>query len=129
MNIANVPKIYDIAYQGTAGGALAEMWNKEALMNSLRIWMASFAGETMHDPSRGGYLMQFLMKPMIEVDIEHMKDTIRVGLTTDFKPNIQVNYIQVIPNYKERYWQIVVSVFSPDLKESIEMNEKLKSAQ
>jgi hypothetical protein len=127
MNIAEVPKIYDILYTGETSGALAESWNRDAFINSLKIWLASFSGESMHAPSRGGYLTQFLMKPMSEANLEHMKDTIRVGLTNDFTPKVKVSYVQVIPHYKERFWEVNVSVYSPDLKQQIDMSEQLRS--
>jgi hypothetical protein len=129
MNIVEVPKIYDIVYSGVSNGQLSEVWNKEAFINSLKMWMASFAGEVIHDPAKGGYLVQFLMKPMQQVDIDHMRDTIRVGLINDFVPRVNVNMIRVVPHYQERYWEIVVSVFSPDLNDNIDLTERIRSLQ
>ena len=127
MTIANAPKIFDILYSGGPEGALTETWNKDAFINSLKIWLASFSGEVMHNPTRGGYLTQFLMKPMNEINLEHMRDTIRVGLLNDFTPKVEVSYVQIIPHFKERYWEINVSVYSPDLKQQIDLSEQLRS--
>lgn len=128
MNVSNIPKIYDIIYSGTnANKELTEVWNREAFMNSLRIWLASFSGEVIHNPGRGGFLVQFLMKPMTQVNNDIMSEAIRVGLINDFTPRVTVNYVQVVPNYEKRYWEINVSVYSPDLKENLTLSEKIKS--
>lgn len=118
---------FDIGYKGINDlGDLIELQNEEAFINSLRLWMASFSGERMFQPQKGGYLMQLLCKPMKDIVPSQVDAAIRMGLSIDFSPSVNVNYITVIPDYEKRFWNITVSVYVPDFKKNIELNDKIK---
>lgn len=107
-------------------GSLRVLSGVEALENSIRLWVASFRGEVIRKPERGGYIVQWLMKPMNEETRRRIKEAIQDGLFEDFQPKIQITRLDVIPNYELGYWQIELQGYSPALKEAFSLSEKLR---
>lgn len=121
-------QIFDIAYNGVNTlDQLQETWDKDALINALTLWMASFTDERVHGARRGGAITRHLAKPMTQTDALTIDFSIRTGLDTDFLPKLQVVDLKVTPVYDQRYWNIQLTVYSPDLKTNLSVNQKLKN--
>ncbi|KKM77100.1 hypothetical protein LCGC14_1373480, partial [marine sediment metagenome] len=125
----DLPLIYDISYKGTIGlsGEVEQLWGVDALNNAVRMWLASFSGEIVRQPGKGGYLMKWLMKPMNELSIDRIRMGIRNGLNQDFTPFLEILSLEVVPNYEHRYWIIILSVYSNDLKIRTDISVNIKN--
>jgi hypothetical protein len=125
----NIPLVYDISYDGLieTTGELKQVWGLNALNNAIKMWLASFSGEILRQPTKGGYLMNWLMKPMSEDNAERIKMGIRDGINQDFIPFVEILNLEVTPNYEYRYWHIVLTVYSDDLKMRTEISENIKN--
>lgn len=123
------PLIFDYDYLGstTTNGELKHIWEKEALTQSIKLWIASFKGDSIRNPRRGGYVTQWLMKPMGEVDEDVVEMSIRDGLFQDFKPYLEVLNLSVTPNRENRQWEIYMEVYSPTLKLKTQVSERIKA--
>ena len=125
----NTKVIYDVDFQGriTADGALTEFWEKDALNASLKLWIASSAGDIVRNPDRGDYLSQFLMKPMSEVDVGLLVKAVQDGISQDFEPNLEIVALQVSPDYERRTWKFYMEVYAPLLKIRTIVDEQIKA--
>jgi len=107
-------------------GSLRIVTGTEALVNSLRMWIASFRGELIRRPARGGYIVQWLMKPMSEEVGIRIREAIQEGLFEDFEPRITITKVRVIPDYENQFWNIELEGYSSLLKETFSLSEKLR---
>lgn len=98
----------------------------EAVENALRLWLVSFKGDTIRRPDAGGYVTQWIFKPMDEDTAFDIKTAIRVGLEREFSPNIVVHKITVIPDYVNMSWTVEISGWVPVLQEEIYVIENLR---
>lgn len=128
--ITDYPIVYDLNMEGSIDkkGHVREMWNAEALTNSIKMWISSFRGDIMRGPDRGGYISEILMRPMDETDTDDFEQIIRNGFNEDFRPYLRVYNIEIVPNYERRYWSIRLQVYSPDLKVYAEVDERIKAS-
>lgn len=120
---------FDVSIFGelTQDGSLVEYTGVEALQNALTMWITSFRRELLRKPAKGGYIMNWIMKPMSEQNAQNIKDAIVDGLEEDFTPRIIVRKIDVIPVYSQDYWDISIEIYSPDLQENFTTNVQLNS--
>jgi hypothetical protein len=121
--------VFDYDYLGLTNsqGEIRTLWQEEALSQSIKLWIASFKGDAIRNPRRGGYVTRWLMKPMNTVDVDEIDMVIRNGIYEDFNPYLQILNLEIKPNYSQRYWEISLTVYSPDLKVSTEVTEKIKA--
>ena len=126
---AEVNVIYDHYYFGGANsrGEIKQVWGKEALDNTLKMWLASLSGEIIRSPERAGYLRYWLTKPMTEVQVDDLYMTIRDGFSHDFVPHMKIIDLSITPNLEKRRWNIYLKVYSPDLKIMTEISEEIKA--
>ncbi len=123
------PYVFDYDYLGRIerNGSIRTLWGEEALKQSIKLWIASFKGDLIRQPNKGGYVSRWLMKPMGEADVDEIDMVIRNGIYSDFKPYLQVRNLQITPNYEQRYWKIYLEVYSPELKVSTTVSERVKA--
>lgn len=123
------PHLFDLDYQGNidAQGQLKYVWGKEALSQSIKLWIASLKGEVIRSPNRGGYIASWIGKPMKSVDVDDIEMTIQDGLYRDFRPYIQIQSLTITPNYEKRHWHIEMVVYSTDLRVQVTIDEKIKA--
>lgn len=117
---------FDSTAEIEPNGSLRLLTGNQVLENSLRMWIASFRGEIIRNPEKGGYIVQWLMKPMSEETGIRIKEAIQDGLFEDFDPKVVIQKLDVIPNYEQGYWQIELRGYAPSLKESFSLSEKLR---
>jgi len=132
MDIANsteVPIIYDLNLTGGADpyGHIKDAWGADALNNAIKMWIASYRGEAIRNPNSGGYITQWLMKPMNEANIPSITMSIKDGIEQDFSPSLTINAVTVTPNYVQRYWKIYLDVYSSDLKIRTQVSANIKN--
>ena len=129
MPVSESPLIYDYDLSGRVGigGDIIQVWEDEALINSLKMWIVSRRGDIIREPGRGGYLIDWLLKPMNEISAEDVEMAIRDGIDQDFDPFLKILYLSVTPNKDQRYWNIYMEVYSPDLHLRATLDEKIKA--
>lgn len=101
-----------------SNGVLAAYTNKEALQNSIKLWITSFSNDALRNPNRGGYVTQQLYKPMTESSQQSITDALIDGFNTDYTPYVKVLNLDVVPNYQEKTWEISVAVYSDLIKDT-----------
>lgn len=109
-----------------ANGNLRLLVGSEAVENALRMWMTCFRGEMIRRPDIGGYVVQWLMKPLSEDVGIRIKEAIEDGLYEDFQPRVQITSLVVTPNYEKEYWKIELEGYCPAVKEEFSLSEKLR---
>lgn len=121
--------IFDHDLEGTIlpNGTIKQLWEKDALTNSLKMWITSRRGDVVREPERGGYLYSWLTKPLREEEIDNIEMAIRNGIEQDFQPFLRIIALQVTPNYEGRYWEIYLETYSPYLALRSTVNEKIKA--
>jgi hypothetical protein len=108
-------------------GIIKSVWDIEAIKNSIIMWLGSFRGEYLDNPTAGGYLTQHLMKPMTESRTQSIRLSLFQGFEQDFSPSLRVNKIDVIPNFSDRFYEIIVEGFSPAVAASFSVGEKFRN--
>lgn len=119
-------KDYSIDADLTSTGALKVLEGRDAITNALKLWISSFRGEVMRDPSKGGYVTRWLMKPISETTAIAIKRAILDGFNDEFYPVLIPSVIEVIPNYEREYWEIHIEAYSPEFRENINMIENIR---
>ena len=100
--------------------------DREAIENALRMWLVSFKGERTRNPDAGGYVTQWLFKPMNEDTAFDIKTAIRVGIEREFVPNVEIYSVTVDPDYVNESWYIEVYGFITVLQEELHVIENLR---
>jgi hypothetical protein len=119
-------KDYSIDADLTSTGALKVLEGRDAITNALKLWISSFRGEVMRDPSKGGYITRWLMKPISETTAVAIKRAILDGLNDEFYPILIPSIVDIIPNYEREYWEIHIEAYSPEFRENINMIENIR---
>lgn len=121
--------IYDLSYIGgfDSQGRLNELWNREAISNSFRMWISSAQGEIVRRPTRGGNIFPLLMKPMDENQTELIQAELFTALQNDFQPYVQIQSLVVTPNYEKKYWLIEATFWCVQYKTMVDVSEKVKN--
>jgi hypothetical protein len=119
-------KDYSIDADLTSTGALKVLEGRDAVTNALKLWISSFRGEVMRDPSKGGYITRWLMKPISETTAVAIKRAILDGLNDEFYPILIPSIVDIIPNYEREYWEIHIEAYSPEFRENINMIENIR---
>lgn len=119
-------KDYSIDADLTSTGALKVLEGRDAVTNALKLWISSFRGEVMRDPSKGGYITRWLMKPISETTAVAIKRAILDGLNDEFYPILIPSIVDIIPNYEREYWEIHIEAYSPEFRENINMVENIR---
>ena len=107
-------------------GSLRLLTGHEAVENALRLWIASFRGELIRNPDRGGYIVQWLAKPMSEEVGLRIKEAIEDGLFEDFEPRVSIQRLTVTPYYEQSFWKIELEGYVPAIREQFKLSEKLR---
>jgi len=98
-----------------------------ALNNALKLWFGSLRGERLYHPNKGGVILPYLLKPMSEAVAGKMMEGIREGLLYDFEPSIKVRKCEVVPDYENKWYEILVIGFCPALNSDVYYNDTINS--
>lgn len=125
----NFPIIQDHSYLGELDerGGINQVWGKDALDNAILMWLASFQGDILRRPTKGGYVRPLIDKPLSDDNATILEMRIRDGFSKDFRPYLDIMELEITPNYEERVWDIYMVIKSNDLKMITEVSEKIKA--
>jgi len=100
-------------------GAIQVLRDQMALENAINLWISSFQGERLYQPTVGGVVIDNLLKPMSNDRANEIRSEIMDGLAYQFKPSVKVSECIVFPDYeRDTYW-ISVKGYCPSLQVSI----------
>ena len=99
-----------------------EVYDMDAVINALKAWVASYPGDYVDEPYRGGKVMPLLMKPMKQVDAQDIRSSIQSHLTEEFQPTPQIRQFNVEPDYERRLWRFDMTVFFPSITKIAKVN-------
>jgi phage baseplate assembly protein W len=114
-------------FGGFAFGSMKYLSSTSALKNSIMMWLSSFKGDYIGQPSRGGILTSLLSKPMRDDMIPVIRQAIQDGIQFDYQgPELQILKIDVQADYQTRRWVIYLEVYAPSLKMQTVVNESVR---
>lgn len=110
---------YDHTGISNQQGNIPVLKDQDALSNAIKLWLCSFRGERLYRPTKGGFVVGSLMKPMSEDRANDIEKAIRTGLRTDFQPSVEVTKCTVVPDYESNCYYIHVEGRCPAFKSSV----------
>jgi hypothetical protein len=120
--------IHDYYFKGGIDlqGKIAETWQEEALKNAIRMWIASYQGDFIGQPYRGGQVMKHLLRPMSQVNIKRFNAAMRKDFNDEFSGVAEIEQLVITPYYSERKWKIDMAVSSYPLKLKTEIQDYIR---
>lgn len=107
-------------------GDLRLLQDYEAIQNSLRLWLYSLRGERIRRPTWGGYVTRWLFKPMSSNTADNIQYAILTGLKEEFSPALQIQEVNVTPDYEDKSWTIEVKAIVVRSQEEIHVIENIR---
>lgn len=120
-------KDYSLDADTGVGGVLTVLSDRAAVENALRQWIGSFRGEILRNPRKGGYVIQWLMKPINDYSAQMIRESISEGLNEDFTPYINITKLEVTGYPEDGYWEINLEGYCPVIESSIGIVENIKT--
>jgi hypothetical protein len=122
-------QVYDIDLLGTITpqGQIKELFDKEAIENSIVVWLTSYNTDVIRSPGKGGYLVYFLSKQMSDSVADDIRDSIIDGLNQDFNIYVQLKSLTVAPDYEQKIWQIDLEAYVPDIQDFVSVSASIKN--
>lgn len=108
-------------------GEINQVWGSDAINNALLLWISSFKGDIIRDPLVGGIFTNLITKPMNQTNIINTERNALKALNNEFTPALQDIKISMTPNTEKRYWEISISAWSPDIKDSVYVSTRIKN--
>ena len=120
---------YDVDILGEVDGQgqIKELHGKEAVENSIIMWLTSFSTDTLRNPTSGGYLVNHLYKPMSESNQESIYDAIIDGFNQDYELAVQLITLSVVPDYENKLWLIDIYAYIPQIKDTVSVSTTIKN--
>ena len=89
-------------------GQIKEYTNEDALKNALTLWLTSKRNDFLMDPEEGGVLDETYFKTLSDSTIEKLSFSIKNSIIKYFVPEIRLDFLDVIPDYKNKTVQIEI---------------------
>jgi len=122
-------EIYDTDLQGRvdSSGIIYQYYGKEAVQNSIILWLTSFKEDIIRNSGHGGYLTQYLYKPMSPQNRTNIIESLVDGFNNDYVPSAQLNSIKVTPDYENNQWIIDLNVYISVIKEIVSVSTTINN--
>lgn len=108
-------------------GNIPVLSDLDALNNAIKLWLASFRGERLFYPNKGGPIIGYLLKPMSEETANDMRIAIREGLKNDFIPSVKVSKCEVECDYANNQYIINIVGYCPSLNLGVKYSDSINS--
>lgn len=120
--------IFDYSYKGGLDpqGRITQLWQEDALKNSIRLWIGSFEGDLIGQPYRGGKVMRYLLKPMSQVNLKQFSGALKKSFNDEFGGFAKIESLNITPQFNERRWEVSMVVSSYSLKLRTEIIDYIK---
>jgi len=126
---SNYTQYVDTDILGTVdnAGLITQYVDKEAVQNSITMWLTSFHSDILRNPNRGGYVVQHLYKPMTESTKTAIRNAIVDGFEQDYYPTAILKNIEIISDYSNKTWIINLKVYVSIIKDVVDVEAILKN--
>lgn len=106
----------DINYLGVDKNDSVIVTNETCLLQKMKIWLQSDINDYHRNPKLGGIIIQNARKMKLTQDNANaLREIIRTEAELLFS-DISIYDISVVPNIKQRRWEIKISVIDPRTK-------------
>ena len=121
--------VYDLDILGSldSNGQVKELYDKEAIENSIIVWITSYNTDILRNPGRGGYLTSYLSKPMSDTVQALMREALIDGFNQDYNLVLQLKQLIITPDYENKTWNIFVEAYIPDIKDTVQASTTLNN--
>mgnify|MGYP006424737643 CR=1 FL=1 len=109
------------------GGKVRTLGSREAVEQALKLWVVSIRGEILRRPTKGGYITQWLYKPLSSDTAGRIQDSIRNGLRDDFPVKVRIKNIRVTPQYERSTYRVQLSIQVPIIQDIAEVDVDIRS--
>ena len=92
---------------------------KDAITNALELWLSSSKGEYLKNPAEGGIVDTAIFKVMRHSSLEMIAFKIQNSFTLFWGGILELNKINVSPNYQDRYLEITLETTIIESEEDI----------
>jgi hypothetical protein len=96
----------DLYGRDNANGSPIVYYGVDAIKNALNQWINSKRGDYLMSPAEGGALDVFQFKALTADNIFKLRLQLLTALTNQFAPAINIDSIEVTPDYENRMTQI-----------------------
>jgi hypothetical protein len=117
----------DMTGELDSNGLIMRYFDKDAVRNSITMWLTSFPYDILRQPNRGGYITKLLYKPMTENTKDSLKHALVDGFKQDYTPMAELVSLSVTPDYENKTWQINLSVYVNIVKDQVDVEATLKN--
>lgn len=116
-----IESIYDIDILGTIDnqGNIKELYNKEAVENSILVWLTSYNTDVIRNPGSGGYLTSYLSKPMSPENQQYIYQSLIDGFNQDYNLQVKILAIKINPDYVNKTWAIYIEAYVTEIKDTV----------
>jgi phage baseplate assembly protein W len=117
-----MPTFHDLDIYGrdNSNGSPIVYYGADAIKNALTQWINSKRGDYLMNPNAGGALDIFLFKSLSEDRLFTLKAQLLSLLTNQFAPAIEINSIEITPDYTIR--AVVIDIYYYIPKEGLSDN-------
>jgi hypothetical protein len=106
----------DISYNGLTEDDSVTISNEKCLLQKMKIWLQSDINDYHRNPEMGGIIIDNARKMRLTSDnAKSLENLIRTEAQIHFG-DISIYELSVIPNTRQRRWEIKISVFDPKTK-------------
>jgi hypothetical protein len=124
-----IKQIFDFNLFGglSSEGLVNTLQGKDAFINSFSMWLLNKEGDFIRQPEKGGYLYNWLCKPMSNMNAKAITLSLKTGIEKEYTPRIIIEQLEVIPNYEKRLWTILVKGYVPSVDTYIDFKQNFRN--
>jgi len=94
----------------------------EALKNRVLFWFLTKPGDFIREPEKGGVLYDFLGTPLTNGSISGLDFIVRANFTTTFQGDLNIESLDISPNFTTHQWEISMKVSDPINRELFDLS-------
>jgi len=110
-----------------SNGLITRYFDKDAISNSITMWLTSFNYDILHNANRGGYVTGLLYRPMTAEAKADLRNAIVDGFNQDYTPEAILKKIDITPDYSHKTWTINLTVYVSIVKDQVDVETTLKN--
>lgn len=115
-SVKNVMSYQDINYNGLDSNDSVTVENENCLLQKMKIWLQSDINDYHRNPEMGGVVIDNARKMRLtQENAENLRALIQNEAIRLFS-DISISEISVVPNIRNRRWEIKVAVYNPKTK-------------
>lgn len=106
----------DISYSGLQKNDSVTVENENCLLQKMKIWLQSDINDYHRNPSMGGIVIDNARKMRLTQDNAEALKNLIITQSSILFSDISIMDVSVVPNIRQRRWEIKISVIDPKTK-------------